>query len=279
MENLFRRVRLSVSISAALTLGVGLLLTLILFASVRRAETQIRTARFEQEASLRITAVSSGLSDAVEQVMVVNGIFSTFGTVSREQFRAFTAPLLARYPEIQALSYQHLLMDSDRKRYEAEMRKRYPDFYISEFVDGKQRPAALRDTYNVVEYIQPYEGNELALGLDASRTKEHADARLRSRKSGQAAATGLLSLVQVKGFHTGFLVLAPVYMRGAPQDTEALRQRAVVGETAVVFRVDHLIHTLLNRGGFLNTPGMAINIYVASSAQHSQLAFRDGQAA
>ncbi len=276
MEKMFRRVRLSVSISAALTLALGLLMTALLFASVRRAETQVRTARFEQEASLRIIAVSGGLSDAVEQVMVVNGLFGTMGAVSREQFKSFTAPLLARYPEIQALSYQHLLMDGDRKRYEAKMRRHFPDFYISEFVDGKQRPAALRDTYNVVEYIQPYEGNERALGLDTSRTKDHADARLRSRKSGQAAATGLLSLVQVKGFHAGFLVLAPVYMRGAPIDTEALRQRAVVGETAIVFRVDHLIHTLLNRGGFLDTPGIAINIYAASSAQQSQLAFRDG---
>ena len=276
MQNLFRRVRLSVSISAALTLGIGLLLTLLLFASVRRAETQVRSARFEQEASLRINAVSSGLSDAVQQVMVINGLFSTFGTVSGEQFKSFSAPLLARYPEIQALSYQHLLMDSDRQRYEAARRKRFPDFTMTEFVDGKQRPAAQRDSYNVVEYIEPYEGNEQALGLDTSRTKEHADARLRSRTSGQAAATSLLSLVQVKGFHTGFLVLAPVYLRGAPIDTEALRQRAVVGETAAVFRVDHLISTLLRRAGLHNTPGMAINIYVASSAQQSQLAFRDG---
>jgi diguanylate cyclase (GGDEF)-like protein/PAS domain S-box-containing protein len=279
MQNLFRKVRLSVSVSAALTFAIGLLLTALLFASVRRAETQVRAARFEQEAALRIAAVSSGLRDAVEQVMVVNALFSTVGAVSSEQFKSFTAPLLARYPEIQALSYQRLLMDQDRKRYEAEMRKRFPDFYISEFVDGKQRPAALRDSYNVVEYIQPYEGNELALGLDTSRTREHAEARLQSRKSGQAASTSLLQLVQVKGFHTGFLVLAPVYMRGAPIDTVALRQRAVVGETAVVFRIDHLIQTILNRSGFLNTPGMATNIFVASSAQQSQLAFRDGVAA
>ncbi len=276
MDHLFRKVRLSVSVSAALTLVIGLLLTALLFASVRRAETHVRTARFEQEASLRISAVSHGLRDAVEQVMVVNALFSTVGSVSREQFASFTAPLLARYPEIQALSYQRLLMDRDRPRYEAEMKKRFPDFYISEFVDGKQRPAALRDSYNVVEYIQPYQGNELALGLDTSRTTEHAEARLLSRKTGQSASTGLLSLVQDRGSRSGFLVLAPVYMRGAPVDTEALRQRAVVGETAVVFRVDHLIHTLLNRGNFLKTPGMAIDIYVASSAQQSRLAFRDG---
>lgn len=96
MENLFRKVRLSVSVSAALTLAIGLILTAVLFASVRRAETQMRTARFEQDATLRIGAVSAGLTDAVEQVLVVNGLFSTVGAVSREQFRSFTAPLLVR---------------------------------------------------------------------------------------------------------------------------------------------------------------------------------------
>ena len=40
MEKMFRKVRLSVSVSAALTLVIGLALTALLFASVRRAETQ-----------------------------------------------------------------------------------------------------------------------------------------------------------------------------------------------------------------------------------------------
>ena len=157
------------------------------------------------------------------------------------------------------------------------MKSRYPGFYISELVDGKQRPAALRDSYNVVEYIEPYLKNQSALGLDTSNTPEHAAAaRIASRKTGKAAATGLLPLVQVKGVQPGFLVIAPVYVRGAPVDTEALRVRAVVGETAAVFRADHLINTLLKRHGFIDTPGIAVHVYAAASAQQSQLAFRDG---
>ncbi len=276
MKHLFRKVRLSVSVSAALTLLFGLALTLLLFASVRRVETQTAKIRFHEDATLRIHAISWGLNDAVEQVLVVNQLFRTVGSVSKEQFNSFVAPLLQRYPEIQALSYSRLLMDADRARYEAQMRTRFPDYRITEWVNDVQRKAALRDSYNVVEYIQPYEGNEAAFGLDTSRTDDQIDARLRSRKSGEAVATGLLSLVQHKGYHTGFLVLAPVYLRGAPIDTEALRQRAVVGETEVVFRADNLCHTLLRKHNFLNTPGMSVSIYAANSAQQSQLAFRDG---
>ena len=285
MHSLFRKVRLSVSVSAALTLLVGLILTALLFATVRRAETHTAAVRFHEQAALRINVVSSGLADAVEQVSVLNALFKTVGPVSGEQFNAFTAPLLARYPEIEALSYHRLLAAGERQRFEAQMQQRHPGFTITELVGGVKRSAAPRESYHVVQYIAPHKGHEEALGLDLGRTAAQAEARQRSRKSGQAAATGLLTLVQRQSsdasspanFHVGFLVLAPVYLHGAALDTGALRERAVVGETAGVFRVDHLIHTLLRRHNFLNTPGISITIYAASAAQPSQLAFHHGQ--
>ena len=275
MKKMFSRVRLSVSVSAALALIIGLTLTALLFASVRRAETRSQAVDFHQQAMLRINVVAGGMNDAIDQLVVVNLLFSAMDDVSREQFAAFTTPLLARYPAIQALSFQRFLLDRDRAGYEARMRKRYPDFLITEFVDGTQRPAAVRANYNVVEYIEPLASNEAAFGLDTARTGDQVAARQRSRETGKIAATGLLSLVQYQGFHSGFLVVAPLYARGAPLQTAALRQRAVIGETAAVFRIDRLIHTLLGEQHLLNTPGVTISIYAAASALPSQLAFRD----
>jgi diguanylate cyclase (GGDEF)-like protein/PAS domain S-box-containing protein len=273
---MFRKVRLSVSVSAALTLLAGLVLTALLFASLRRAEIQYQGDRFHQRAALRINLVAGGLNDAVEQLMLVNQLFRTMGVVDRDQFASFTAPLLARYPAIQALSFERFLLDRDRAGYEAAMKLRHPDFRITEYVDGKQRPAEQRANYNVVEYIEPFAGNEAAFGLDTGRTEDQTAARQRSRSTGQVAATGLLSLVQHQGFHTGFLVLAPLYAPGAPLDTPQLRERAVIGETAAVFRVDHLLQSLLGGKHLLGVPGMAIRIYAASSADPLQLAFSDG---
>ncbi|NHZ35553.1 bifunctional diguanylate cyclase/phosphodiesterase [Massilia rubra] len=278
MGNLLRRVRISVSVSAALALLVGLCLTALLFASVRRIESHARTRAFQQDASLRINAVSDGLADAIEQLMVVNQLFNTVGVISREQFHTFTAPLLARYPELHGLSFQRLVSDAGRPAYEAAMRRREPGFSITEYVDERQGPARRRASYNVVEYIEPAEGNSAALGLDTAALLTYDDARSRSRRNGRATATGLLSLVQQRGFHTGFLVLAPVYQRQAPQASTDQRERAVIGETAAVFRVDHLIHTLLGRASLLDRPGMSINIYAAASAEPAQLAFSNGVA-
>ncbi|HEX9173466.1 MAG TPA: EAL domain-containing protein [Telluria sp.] len=276
MRKMFRNVHLSVSVSAALTLTIGLLLTALLFAAVRRAETRLQETRFQQAAALRINVVVAGMDDTVQQLRVVNQLFRAMGEVSREQFTAFVAPLLARYPSIQALSFQRLIEDRDRTGYEARMQRRFPDFRMTEFTDGRQRPAARRDQYSVVEYIAPFDANQSAFGLDTAGTADQTAARERSRASGQVASTGLLSLVQDQRFHTGFLLLAPVYARGAALDTPEQRRRAVIGETAAVFRVDHLLHTLLDAKHLLGDPGLAISIYASASAQPSQLAFRDG---
>jgi hypothetical protein len=105
-----------------------------------------------------------------------------------------------------------------------------------------------------------------------------AQARQSSRTSGQAAATNLLTLVQHKAMHAGFLVVAPVYLRGAPLDTVAARHRAVIGEIAAVFKVKHLIDAILGADGLLNAPGMSINIYDGPGPSPQNLAFRYGVA-
>ncbi len=224
----------------------------------------------------RTDAVEAGLQDVVEQVTVVNQLFSTMGAVSREQFRSFTTPLLARYPGIQALSYQRLIMHRDRNAYEKSMQNRYPDFKLTEFVNGEQRRAGNRDSYNVVDYIEPLIGNEAAVGLDTAVTPDQIQAREESRDTGSATATGLLTLVQRKGWHSGFLVLAPVYLRGVPLDSVLARHRAVIGETAAVFRTDHIIKSILEHNRFLNTPGMTISIYTRSGKEGENLVYQNG---
>ena len=276
MQKFFYRVRFSVSVSALITLLLGLSLTALLFAAVRKVESERQNVLFQQNANLRIAAVTNGLQDAVEQLVVLNQLFRTVGVISREQFHVFATPLLERYPQIHALSFQRLIMHADRQAYETMMRRRNPDFRISEIVDGVQQRAANRDSYNVVDYIEPIASNEAALGLDTLVAPDQIKARTQSRSTGRVTATGLLSLAQRKGWHTGFLVLAPVYLQGAPLDTPTARQRSTIGETAAVFRVDELLDTILGNGGFLNLPDMTISVFASAKPDQKNLAFQFG---
>jgi CHASE1-domain containing sensor protein len=182
---------------------------------------------------------------------------------------------LQRYPQIQALSFQRLLMDTDRPAYETMMRRRFADFTITEISGGQQRRADRRDSYNVVDYIEPKLGNDNVLGLDTSMNPDQIETRNRSRATGKVMATGLFSLAQHQGPRSGFLVLAPVYLRGVPLDSEGGRSRAAIGETAAVFRSDHLITPILRVGGFATIPGMAIRIYASDRSDPQNMATQD----
>lgn len=276
MQKIFHRIHFSVSVSAILAFLIGLSLTALLFASVRKVEAERQNVLFKQNATLRIAAVTSGLQDAVEQLVVLNQVFRTVGVVTREQFHVFTTPLLERYPQIQALSFQRMIMHADRHAYETTMRRNNRDFNITEIVDGVQQRAENRDSYNVVDYIEPIAGNEAALGLNTLLTKDQIKARTQSRTTGRVTATGLLTLAQRKGWHTGFLVLAPVYLQGAPLDTANARQRATIGETAAVFRVDLLLDAILSKAGFLQLSNLTISVYASNKADKDNLAFRNG---
>jgi diguanylate cyclase (GGDEF)-like protein/PAS domain S-box-containing protein len=275
MKSMFRSIKLSVSVSAALTMLIGLVLTALVFGAVRRAETRAQAVRFHEAAALRINLVEDGLKDAVEQLVVLKQLFDTIDPVSREQFASFAAPLLVRYPAIEALTFHRLVLDRDRARYENAMRKTWPGFQVTELTGGQPRRASTRDSYSVVEYAAPLDRNVAALGLDTASITLQSEARLRARRTGEMTATGLMPLLGDENGHTGFLVLAPLYARGLPLKTSALRQHAAVGEIAAVFRIDRLVQALLGRHRLLNTPGTMVSLHSTAAAQPSQLVFRD----
>ena len=109
MQKILRRVRISVSVSVLITMLAGLAITALCYVSARQIEAESARLLFQHDASVRTAALISGLNNAVEQLKVLNQLFRSIDPISREQFRSFSAPLLQRYPEIQAFSYRRVL--------------------------------------------------------------------------------------------------------------------------------------------------------------------------
>ena len=78
------RAAFSVSYSALLTLAIGLLISALLFASVRRLEHDKVDIDFQQQARVRVAAVQDGLDSSMRVLTDINQLFKTFGIVSRE---------------------------------------------------------------------------------------------------------------------------------------------------------------------------------------------------
>jgi diguanylate cyclase (GGDEF)-like protein/PAS domain S-box-containing protein len=265
VQRLITRVRISVSLSVLLTLFVGLVLTALLFVTVRQVETSKQTVQFQQDARLRINAIAGGVRDAVEQMDVLQQLFATFGVVSREQFHQLSLPLREHTPQIQALGFQRLIRHGERAAYEAAMRRQLPGFTLTELVHGSVRPAGVRDSYMVVDYIEPLFGGEGHLGLDTAPMAELAAARRQSRERGASASTGVLPLLFADGQPAGFRVVAPVYWRGAPLDTAAARQRAIIGELVAELQLDRLLDPVLEARGFPARQDIGMRLFSAGA--------------
>jgi diguanylate cyclase (GGDEF)-like protein/PAS domain S-box-containing protein len=249
-----RRLPFSLTLAAALTLGGGLATTIALTLAVDRLEIENQTLAFEQGANVRVAALHQGMDEAVEVLNVTNQLFATVQPVTRSQFHDFTTPLLLRNPYIKAFNFHRAVEDADRSAFEAELQRVRPGTMLREMVGGRLVPAPRRAQYNVVDFLEPMQGNEPAFGLNVSVNGEVARALARAHATGRAAATGLLRLAQDPAGKPSFEVLMPVY---GPRGR-------LLGDTAAVVEVQTLARSTLARAGLLEDRSVFLKLYLGA---------------
>jgi diguanylate cyclase (GGDEF)-like protein/PAS domain S-box-containing protein len=262
-----RSLPFSLSLAAALTLGGGLAASCALFAAVSHLEYDNMRLSFERSAGVRAAAVREGLEEATEVLAVTNELFASQPSVSREQFHAFTAPLLRRHPFIQAFNFHRVVTDAEREAMEASLQQVRPGTVITEMRAGKQVPAPRRSLYNVVDYLEPMAGNEAALGLDAGAHPEVMAALERARASGAPALTDPIGLAQNVGGPAAFEVLMPVY---GPHG-------ATIGDTAAIIHGAARVRSALANADLLADRGVALAVFAGESAAPARMMYESAR--
>ena len=97
----------------------------------------------------------------------------------------------------------------------------YPDFDIHPATGGSQ--------HFVIEYIEPFEPNRRAFGLDALSQPVNRESFLAARDSGELSITAPFQLIQAREGDRGLVLRASIYRYGMPTDTLAQRRAAFVG--------------------------------------------------
>ncbi len=271
--------KLGATLSASLTLVLGLCATVTVFVATSHLEEDAVSLDFERRAGLRAFTIQRGLEEAVQVQAVVNHFYATVGDPSREQFESFTRPLLERYPYVRAFSVQRFVPDEDRLVFEALRQGTVPDFQITTLVDGRAERAPQQPSYLVVDFIEPTAGNQAALGLDVSHNAIIMTALSAALASGRPASTLPTRLVQFEPQERGLLVIQPVY-RGGVQPTDLAARRAVlVGDTTAVLELGSLVQKILDGAGLMADHEIGLRIYVGPQADDSSLVYRHDGAA
>ncbi|MGI4717134.1 MAG: bifunctional diguanylate cyclase/phosphodiesterase [Janthinobacterium lividum] len=266
-----RRLPLSLTLAAALTLGGGLAASCALFVGVSQLEYDNMALAFGQRSDERVAAVRQGIEQAVEVLTVTNQLFARGEPVGREQFRDFTAALLQRHGYIQAFCFHRSVPGEARAAVEAELGRVRPGTVFTELrPGGGLATAPRRARYHIVDYVEPLAGNERAFGLNITENVQVMSALEVARGEGRAAATGLFQLAQDAERQPAFELVMPVLDRHG----------VLVGDTAVVIRGPELVRASLDGAGLLDARDASrdifVSVYAGERAERGALLFSTG---
>lgn len=192
----------------------------------------------------------------------------------RMEFRSFVRPFLERHPSIQALEWIPRVSAQERAKYEAEARADgFPGFQITEKDEnGVLVRAGERPEYYPVYFLQPYSGNEAALGYDLASNPTRRQALEQARDTGQPTATARILLVQETRNEFGFRLFQPVYRDGTTTDTVEDRRKNLAGFALGVFRMGDIVDKALT---YLDWRDIDITLYDQAATPDNQfLVFR-----
>ncbi len=222
----------------------ALLIVLAFGALVRGHEDRIAEAGFRDAARERLAEVAERVDAALANLRALGAYYdASAGDVSRVQFTRLTTPLLAQGVPIQALEWIPRVRSDQRADFLAQARSDgLAHFAITQREPGGALvPAAGRDDFYPVYYVQPLAGNQKAVGYDVGSNPQRRAALTRAMNTAAMVATERITLVQETSDQYGFLVFRPVYAGGVAPPTAAARRRRLLGFVLAVFRVGDLI--------------------------------------
>ncbi len=237
-REIWRRRRLSVG----MPLVIMFTLSCYIFIYVNNQERNRIQLEFSAQAERISQTIEKAFDVNLEVLKSIHSFFDATPHVSRSAFRKFVRQALTDHSAIQALEWIPRISESQRFAFETTARSNgYDDFQITEKIDGELKPALNRPEYFPVYFVQPYDGNQVALGYDLYSDNLRRESLMKSRDSGEAIATSRITLVQETAHQSGFLIFLPVYDKSRSIDTIEQRRKALTGFVLGVFRVGDTI--------------------------------------
>lgn len=226
----------------ALSLILSLLFSIItlgVWYKVKEVNSITYQEKFNFQAKEAISNIESRMATYQQVLRGTRGLFESFNSVSRKQFRNYVASLKLEdnFPGIQGLGFSVIVPPEQKQQHIAEIREnQYPEYDIS--------PAGKRKLYTSIIYLEPFDyRNARAFGYDMYSNNVRREAMERARDNDQPAMSGKVRLVQETGKkeQSGFLVYHPVYIKGSINNTLKNRRDNLIGWVYSPFRMGDLM--------------------------------------
>ena len=231
--------------SVWLILCVGTCLTTIAATVAWYQERQDKITRFQYRIDTLTAALQQQIDINLEILQATSNLFSSSEGVSREEFRVFVAPFLARYPSVSALDWSDRVFQGERDAYEQRIRAEgFPTFEITERgAEGEMVRAGDRRIYYPITYVEPFSVHADALGYDFGSHPVRRSALEAAIATGQATTSGRIVLITTK--QIGVLIFQPVYRRDINVSSVYGRQEHLLGTVVAAYEVADMVEVAI----------------------------------
>lgn len=234
---------------------IGFFVSIIISINVFQWEHQQTQHYFEDAAHERYFRIQLSLKQYVNALEAIKGLYASSNNVDRFEFRSFVTPILDRYPEIQALEWVPKITYENRQSYILKAQKEgITNFNITETTpEDNIIPAGVREYYYPAYYLEPLSDNEKALGYDLGSNIERLTSLEMARDSGQAYASGRISLVQKDKRVSGFIIFVPIYLKNSATNSVEQRRANLQGFALGVFNIEDMFNAALKEHNLKDT--------------------------
>ena len=232
---------------ATLTALIGLTLTAGVFVEFRQRSRDALERRFQIVAAERAGIIIEKLKGSLRDLDAVRRFYVGSELVSRREFHRFVAPIL-EYRNFQALEWIPRVAREQRAEFEAAAREDgLAGFQFTERdSEGRLVPAGDREVYFPVYYLEPYAGNEAALGYSPDSVHPaRGVALLQAWETGRLTLTERYIPVQETTGRYAVLAFAPVYQGGEDPLAVDERRKRLQGFVLGVIRIGDVVENAL----------------------------------
>lgn len=233
---------------AARRLNVGLTLvvaTLLMALGVKQvahwAEVRL-LAGFDRDAGNASSSLAARLQYPLNALEGLRGVYLASEDVTRDKMRRSTKTWLTSETHLQAMGWAVVMQRTQVPGFETNVRAvDFPSFRVFDRPDGDVVPR-LDDTLAVMRYIEPFDTNGVALGVNIRSVPEARAAVDTAVRTDSPAATAGFRATQHLGDETVVVIYQAIY-KGTPT-TVSERLRSVRGVIFVTLRMEPMLESM-----------------------------------
>lgn len=194
--------------------------------SVAKDEVESKNRqRFESRTNNQEQLIQERIRQYVGVLKGASGLFIASDVVTRDEFRNYAMAVDSKNSIPGALGLGFI----------ADV----PTSQIDNYVDQQNKSGnegfeikpdlSYENGYYIITYVEPFEVNDLAIGLNIAFENNRREAAIASKESGEPRITKSVQLVQGGQGEAGFLIFFPIYAANVPLDTQDQRLSAFKG--------------------------------------------------